>query len=109
MCFGKESMGPDGFCSLLSVPPKPSFHSCCPTARLTGWACQVFGSGAPTPTPALTLERSEVTGAESQRLHSAMVPRGQVLVAVESSHLPLSFLAFPLPASLFTVYSQDSI
>ena len=31
----------------LRVPPQLSFHSCCPTAGLTGWASQIFGSGAP--------------------------------------------------------------
>lgn len=88
-------------CSQLSVPPKLSFHSCCPTAGLTGWACQVFGSVAHTPQPP-TLEGSKVTGAESLTLHSAVVPGGQVLVAAASSHFPsLPFL----PPSLLSVYS----
>lgn len=72
--------------------------------------CRAHGVGLPSiwiwcspplPLPQ-ALERSEVTGAESQRLHSAMVSGGQVLVAEESSPPPPLRC---LPPSRLSVYS----
>lgn len=91
MCFGRESTGPDGFCSLLSSVSLPTPHFTAAAQRQGsqgGPAKYLDLATSPRPPPAL--ERSEVTGAESQRLRSAVVPAGQVPVAAESSHSPPS-------------------